>query len=1609
MTQALKTRFVPLTFISEFAEFIEKTSFNAYEHRRNRTMIYNQFRSYVKSSGGLFHEPGFEIYESDWRAIINFCLTTDKYPNDTVTLAFIACLENMHARLPQLPDEPLPIEDTQAHAVFDYETLMAKLLKLERQEKTFYEAHAKERLNPHYIDYLSSLCIKGVLDMLADTNDVRNSELFLTLFSETYTLCESDEERDLLFLLIPRTLQAYRSNVDIDVLKASQIFFKLIETHTNETISSKILPVLLTKNPLELIDFLFNVLQKQIFGCVFPGIFSLEAHMFSNLKGLPESLDRVAEVGKEFQPKVNELNENLKSWGEGFVSSAERITKQLNQANETGNTFVETIKPVPPMLDKFNSTFDRFTKILEDIKRPVMQNLGLMGIGLNLLAIVERIVGFVATCIALYKVQDNAIRGLIVLIFATSSGITSTLVTIIASFIKSAIAVAEEKDEPVAHGFGEELTENAFTALVDVFKNMFSVTSTAQKKIDSNRVSMVKSYASMFKMSKDFVTFIVNLCQQALYAVYEGIYEIPYDADEATIEKFKEMSLWMAKMQEVLEKDIQSERKFSQFRKLFCELYTQGKQLELFVAERQLENGKISIFLKMMKHAETIKEALLKYAKSDKGRIRPVVMQFFGKPNVGKSILIDYIINDVMHVLNLKYSSAEKYPLEPDRDFMDSYDNQFAVVMDDFMQHATTEAQTSAALLLIKLANDATFMTNQASLENKGIVFFDSPFVILTSNTEHTPNNLNLTDINAFKRRRDFFVKVTTNRDVNSTEPFTRDRYIFDLYDPITEQLVKPKVTYAEIVEEAVKLYKLRSSDSGRAIKYITSQPPPTSITKLVEKYTAHMLRAKRNKKRFIPSDDEDSDFEADAYNEERGTWRPKGVSKEQWDAKYQETAQKFDKQYKVTIDTIFQRLPSGSSLRGVMLDEIFEEKKKFCSDLVDSVFRGVSQETAEKKMHVEVCEHIKRFESMVVYQENREKVETEVRTRFEKMNSDSLGKLDVFILGITPERKIELLKLYEDFKQSIVTQAADRAFEQENAKRNNQIVPMDINMNATYFVIDLIKKEVERMKEVETIEKKVENGKEEAEIEEKPVNAETVYQDTINRARKEISKISEATPKKESLKLGIQKAVEDTRSWFKKSIQSIRKAIVHFATVAKHMVIEPHKKTIGVVLLSVAGLLGTIGGTVALVKYLNKDKEEVSAQTGGSDVYDPQIQSNKPPVRYVKKPVTVQGYKAQSSDNAANDLMCHQLPKNMATLRMGGGEVKALFIKDRIFITVKHILETYPGEDFQIESRGGVYKVPHDKYEVRLSAENDLALVIIQDLVMPAFPDITSKFLKADNISYLADAQISLLIKKGQTSVIRTTSRPSELSGSIQYTFRPPGKTERRIVNTDSITVPVESYKGECGSPYVLHNTKVTEKIIGIHVAGATNAICCIVTQEDIETLLEGVTAHAAELVIGPIENSKVALDAFDTPNVELIGTVPKNMEVRQPVDSELTKTIMHNKFQLAKTMPAMLKPDRVSGVAPMHMGLKKKLIRPANNNVSKWRTEIIQAIVDSIPTLVTPRILTHEEAINGVDGYTHLKPIDRKTSPGWPKNVEPGKAAGKLDHLIYNEEWKI
>uniref|UniRef100_A0AAT9JBA6 RNA1 polyprotein n=1 Tax=Lophophytum mirabile torradovirus TaxID=3115801 RepID=A0AAT9JBA6_9SECO len=153
------------------------------------------------------------------------------------------------------------------------------------------------------------------------------------------------------------------------------------------------------------------------------------------------------------------------------------------------------------------------------------------------------------------------------------------------------------------------------------------------------------------------------------------------------------------------------------------------------------------------------------------GQVRqePFMVQFYGAPGVGKSRSLEFIVKDMLDLmeesqLNRLYSVPRK------DEYWSGYAHQMAVLFDDLGAIQDAAGHNSDVKMIIDLKSSGPVGLPMADLESKG-THFTSKYIFATSNAPDPNPGCGIANMEAFQRRRDVLVEVKRNGDMNPEDP----------------------------------------------------------------------------------------------------------------------------------------------------------------------------------------------------------------------------------------------------------------------------------------------------------------------------------------------------------------------------------------------------------------------------------------------------------------------------------------------------------------------------------------------------------------------------------------------------------------------------------------------------------------------------------------------------------------------------------------------------------------------------------------------------------------------------------------------------------------------
>lgn len=164
-----------------------------------------------------------------------------------------------------------------------------------------------------------------------------------------------------------------------------------------------------------------------------------------------------------------------------------------------------------------------------------------------------------------------------------------------------------------------------------------------------------------------------------------------------------------------------------------------------------------SYFTKRLDQLETLCKLSHAFMRGTHARDTPVFVMVTGPPGVGKTTTFN-LVHDMLCAI-LKYPKGPEgiYVFNPSNEFHEGYSHQMFVQMDDMFKNNDIKVREVEACNIINMVNTSAYNMPMA-FESKGAMFFDSDFIVGTTNMcndgfEKDTWQIGLTDPKAFLRR----------------------------------------------------------------------------------------------------------------------------------------------------------------------------------------------------------------------------------------------------------------------------------------------------------------------------------------------------------------------------------------------------------------------------------------------------------------------------------------------------------------------------------------------------------------------------------------------------------------------------------------------------------------------------------------------------------------------------------------------------------------------------------------------------------------------------------------------------------------------------------------
>nr|DAZ87871.1 TPA_asm: hypothetical protein [Dugejap virus 3] len=198
-------------------------------------------------------------------------------------------------------------------------------------------------------------------------------------------------------------------------------------------------------------------------------------------------------------------------------------------------------------------------------------------------------------------------------------------------------------------------------------------------------------------------------------------------------------------------------------------LLREGDDLFKLVSAMYVKPEKIVRFLELkLNRVKDLVKGISATLVGMKSKHEPFSIYIWGKPGIGKSLMVDFILKDLYAANDEEYDFVrDKYMKSDITPFWEGYDHQKVYVIDDIFQTISEEIRTTQMNEVMHIGSRCPFPLNMADCANKGCVNFSSETLVVTANNKISSNEVEkvITTYEAFKRRFKFFIEAKLKPD----------------------------------------------------------------------------------------------------------------------------------------------------------------------------------------------------------------------------------------------------------------------------------------------------------------------------------------------------------------------------------------------------------------------------------------------------------------------------------------------------------------------------------------------------------------------------------------------------------------------------------------------------------------------------------------------------------------------------------------------------------------------------------------------------------------------------------------------------------------------------
>ena len=311
--------------------------------------------------------------------------------------------------------------------------------------------------------------------------------------------------------------------------------------------------------------------------------------------------------------------------------------------------------------------------------------------------------------------------------------------------------------------------EYLITGTIKLLMNMFRESSNELISIDEKRSKRIQILARTCTSISSLIKFTSTLLTESLKyikAKYLGVDVNLIDLMDYEIDIRK----WHARVHEIVVNDgMLLAARDSELASEIKRLYDTGANFQDMILKCRIPRNIAEVFYKTFQTLTTLHKETIAFCGYDRIRPSPFVLHIFGASGVGKSTMMNFLLNDVYNKRQLPFDRQHDiYVRNSVQSFWDGYKNQKVVLFDDFMQSQVETDLSQILVELVRCKNTMAFPLQMASLEHKGNTRFTSEFIYISSNKDIPQNISCVLDPNAIRRRRDIVVEAVIKKEYKS-------------------------------------------------------------------------------------------------------------------------------------------------------------------------------------------------------------------------------------------------------------------------------------------------------------------------------------------------------------------------------------------------------------------------------------------------------------------------------------------------------------------------------------------------------------------------------------------------------------------------------------------------------------------------------------------------------------------------------------------------------------------------------------------------------------------------------------------------------------------------